>query len=601
MAQKIGLGLAMCLPFVLGSMLLAVSGIYVDPITIIEIGDGNTNPQGTVNCDWDTLNGTKTANSNTPATACAGDSGTINAYVFLTGDSNEKNFQTGGSKDPQDTSAWKWTNSSTPDKDTLTHGYAISYNAPASDGSHKILAFGAERFAVNGDANIGAWFFQQPVAPNSSGSFDGVHTNGDVFAVSAFTNGGGHPQLDVYEWDSSCDRSNYPSPAPVGNCAATNLRLLFSGAGTGLCSNDPGCATVNGDPITPSWPYATKFGGGATVPVNGFFEGGFDLTAVFPTGTPLPCFSSFLIDTRSSQSPTAVLKDFLSGNFPECGIDIVKSCNCTAFHADGTGYDYSMAGTVTVKGFMYNVQVVDQGRTFACGDFGNGTKKWGVGAGAGDCTLQGGGSPTFSNAAFPITNQATASGRTASGGGGELISKTTDAVSCAAQVPAGACTPNPVLTVDKTCVTTLQVQGTSVVVRVDYTGQVHNGGNVYLNNVQVTDTAAGTPATQTFPASGGFTLTNSGTGGADKCYTNGLATCPTLTVPTVGQPPVTGAASYLPNSLVAINPGRAQFSDTVRATATDALLNQPVASHPVGQGYTAQCLICPNGVCPTNP
>src|SRR6266478_7914634 len=89
----------------------------------------------------------------------------------------------------------------------LTNGYAISY----SSGGHKILAFGGERFAVNGDANIGAWFFQQPVGPNASGTFDGVHTPGDVFAVSAFTNGGSHPALDVYEWDPACSASNYPN------------------------------------------------------------------------------------------------------------------------------------------------------------------------------------------------------------------------------------------------------------------------------------------------------------------------------------------------------------------------------------------------------
>src|SRR5262249_47717837 len=155
------------------------------------------------------------------------------------------------------------------DKDSLTNGYAVSYNAPGSDGSHKILAYGAERFAVNGDANIGAWFFQQPVGPNAAGGFDGVHTPGDVFAISAFTNGGGHPQLDVFVWDPACSNSNYPTPNPaqLPACAATNLKQVYSGIGNQLCGNNPGCATVNGGPVTPSWPYATKFGGGSTVPV----------------------------------------------------------------------------------------------------------------------------------------------------------------------------------------------------------------------------------------------------------------------------------------------------------------------------------------------
>src|SRR3989442_2544798 len=156
----------------------------VDPTTIFEVGDGNTAPNGgTPNCDWNTLNDTYTADTNTPAVTCAGAGATLNAYGFLVGSTNEKNFQTGGSKDPLDISNWKWTNSSTPDKDTLTHGYAASYTARGD----KILVFGAERFPVNGEANIGIWFFQQVVRPNSSGGFDGLHTAGDIFAVSAFS------------------------------------------------------------------------------------------------------------------------------------------------------------------------------------------------------------------------------------------------------------------------------------------------------------------------------------------------------------------------------------------------------------------------------
>src|SRR6185369_10899140 len=100
----------------------------------------------------------------------------------------------------------------------------------------------------------------------------------------------------------SCNKSHYSSPAAVGNCADTNLRLLFSGTGGDLCNGGVGCATVNPAPITIGWDYASKFGGSASqVPSNGFFEGGFDLSAIFPGGNA-PCFSSFLLETRSSQT-----------------------------------------------------------------------------------------------------------------------------------------------------------------------------------------------------------------------------------------------------------------------------------------------------------
>src|SRR5262249_13088052 len=159
-----------------------------------------------------------------------------------------------------------------------------------------------------------------------------------------------------------------------------------------------------------------------------------------------------------------------------------------------------------------DVRVVDKGVTFLCGDF-SGTKKWGAGAGVGDCTTSG--STTFSATTFPTTNQATATGHTTPGST-DVLSKTTDSISCSSQVPALACTPNPLLTVDKVCVTTLQPLNSNVVVRVDYTGQVHNNGNVFINNVSVVDTATGTPSTQTFTVG---QLTNAGTVGADKCYT----------------------------------------------------------------------------------
>ena len=152
---------------------------------------------------------------------------------------------------------------------------------------------------------------------------------------------------------------------------------------------------------------------------------------------------------------------------------------------------------------------------------------------------------------------------------------------------------------DKACVTALQVLGTNIVVRVDYTGQVHNGGNVNINSVQVTeDDNADGSLDRTFSVG---TLTPSGTAGADKCYTNNAATCPALIpVPAFNQPPVAGTASYFPSTGTPVDPGRVQFSDTVRATGTDAF-GRLVASHPLGSGVTAHCLICPFGACPTAP
>src|SRR5262245_52798032 len=152
------------------------------PTTIFEIdGDSATGSTygvpNAINCDWDTLNAGKTANSTTPTAVCQSGGATFGAYGFLVGAPGEPNFTTGGSKDSNDVSQWAFSTGSTPDKDTLTHGYAASYTGPAAQGGDNILVFGAERFAVNGDSNIGIWFFQQNISiPSgvSKGSFIGT-------------------------------------------------------------------------------------------------------------------------------------------------------------------------------------------------------------------------------------------------------------------------------------------------------------------------------------------------------------------------------------------------------------------------------------------
>src|SRR5437773_11775342 len=85
---------------------------------------------------------------------------------------------------------------------------------------------GGDRFAVNGDANIGAWFFQQNVTLNSNGTFSGVHVDHDVFLVSAFVGGGGTAVLTAYEWDSTCGNGG-KNPAR-GQCTVNNPRRLGS-------------------------------------------------------------------------------------------------------------------------------------------------------------------------------------------------------------------------------------------------------------------------------------------------------------------------------------------------------------------------------------
>src|SRR3989475_1743182 len=473
----------------------ATLALAVAPTSVFEL-DGNVadDPSNTI-ADWNTLNGDCTVPGGGDGSA-----GGSNPRTCIGSEYAAKIFTQGGSKDPLDISQWHWKPADTvPDKDAITHAYAASYTAtPSGD---KVVMVGGDRFAVNGDANIGAWFFQQNISLNSNGTFSGVHVNHDVFLVSAFVGGGGTAVLTAYEWDSSC--GNGVKNPTAGQCADNNLRLLGS-----LDT----FAITNSQPLSDeTWDYLAKFGGGTkTMPIGAFFEGGADLTTLFAASGAgaVPCFSSFLLETRSSQSTSAVLKDFVLGAFPECHISLTKACQCNAFHADGSGFDYSFSGTVTNDGggTVFNVTVTDQGKAYSCGSLNAGQSK----NFPADCT---GPAATFSATTFPTTNQASATATT-DPSGGTTLNATTNAVSCSAQVPAGACTPSPQLTLDKTCVTALQVLGTNIVVRVDYTGQVHNGGNVNINSVQVTeDDNADGSVDRTFLL---VTLTPQGSAGGGK-------------------------------------------------------------------------------------
>jgi hypothetical protein len=86
--------------------------------------------------------------------------------------------------------------------------------------------------------------------------------------------------------------------------------------------NDPACATVNEADTPAPWSYTPKFGLLGAFPFGSFFEGGINVTRLLGTSR---CFSSFLADTRTSQSVSAELKDFALGAFELCAIAVDKT------------------------------------------------------------------------------------------------------------------------------------------------------------------------------------------------------------------------------------------------------------------------------------
>jgi uncharacterized repeat protein (TIGR01451 family)/fimbrial isopeptide formation D2 family protein len=205
-------------------------------------------------------------------------------------------FTTGGSKDDLDTSSWRWTNGSVPDKDDLLDGFAAIYG--------DIMYFGADRFANNGDSAVGFWFFQNGLSVNGNGTFSPKHTLGDLFVVSHFENGGAASEIQLYTWVGS-----------GGSDGALDLTATGQIC-TGAPANDKACGIANQDDTAAPWSYTPKSGTAGTFPQFSLFEGGLDLSQVFEGA--VPCFSSFLVETRSSQEVNAQLKDFIAGDFNTC-------------------------------------------------------------------------------------------------------------------------------------------------------------------------------------------------------------------------------------------------------------------------------------------
>ena len=293
--------------------------------------------------DWNTVN-------------CDGGNALVKTGVIHDG-TNKSIFTGGGSKDPLVLSGWQWKDGSVPDKDDITNAYAAKYlGSPSGD---DILVFGADRFDNSGTAFMGFWFFKDPVVAAADGRFRkgplatdplSSHQLGDVLVLIEFTNGGSVPTAKVFEWvgtggsESGGTLNDITTTAPVGS--------VFS-ISNAVAQSIPGAC--------PAWNYTPKGGvQGDPIVVNGFFEGAINLNA-FPALAGA-CFSSFLVETRSSSVVTATLKDFALGQFNTCAsIEVSKTADNTAV-CDGHTTTYTYVAH-NKSGVTLDVTLVDDNET----------------------------------------------------------------------------------------------------------------------------------------------------------------------------------------------------------------------------------------------
>jgi uncharacterized repeat protein (TIGR01451 family) len=236
-------------------------------------------------------------------------------------DDSDTGYGSGQTKDTKDVSQWTWEQADvTPAKSDIVNDYAAVY---VEDGN-LILYFGQNRqLDRSGDANVGFWFLQNDIGLAGDGSFSGTHADGDLLVQSEFTNGGDISGIRVYKWQGG---GITEVTSNVGECSGGKLSTLDA------------CAIVNSGDISTSW------AGSISAPY--FYEGGVNLTALFPQS--VPCFSSFLTNTRTSQSESADLKDFGLGEIDTCAsLKITKQ----ATPSDGTQFGYSTTGGLNPGSF----------------------------------------------------------------------------------------------------------------------------------------------------------------------------------------------------------------------------------------------------------
>lgn len=426
----------------------APGALAVDKLGLFEL-DANTadSPAGAPD-DWDNIH-----LKNSSASVTTG----------IVTDTTPRVF-TGGSKDILDISGWSHRLGSSPPKSDLLHAYAAAYPS----GQDLIIYFGADRASTNGTVTTGFWFFKNEISVNANGSFSGLHSDGDVLVVADYDNGGKVGTIVVYEWLGGVLKKIVQSQNLLGSPG------LFCDGGDNVC------ATTNGSNIAVPW-------NGTLVPGQ-FFEGGINITQLIPGAG---CFSSFMATSRSSTTESAEIKNFILDSFPVCGMTVTKVCSDPELA--GVNSDmikYKIAGNVANTGFgtLYNISVTDSPALdsnslgfFTCDTSGNATTTPAnpatLGAGEKICYVA-----SFTSKQNGGTDTVTASGNTASGGGGTPVSDT-ETATCP------KLTLNPDVVVTKECIACLDSSSTPgrVVLNTSFFGSVCNKKDFPISHVKVVD------------------------------------------------------------------------------------------------------------------
>lgn len=524
---------------------------------------------------------------------------------------------TQGSKDVNNIPTWVCaTAQNTGDKVDIVNIYAVAYRNSANE---DIFYFAMERFANEGDANLGFWFLKDgTVNCLSPDDFGGEHQDGDLLIVAEVTSGGDVPTIKAYKWERS-GSVNALNTTPVA------AGSLCTGANVDACGITNGSVVLDGDG-TADVPWLSEHKAPGNTPSHDidlvqFFEAGINVTRAGASG----CFSKVLGDTRQSPGPgkeedtslSAALADYALGEFNQCSISVTKSCTCEQIlddpnDPDQTNVLFRQVVDATIENTGGGAIEKDK---ITCTD-----------------TLSPAGSPASLSFIIPVglagkgtktklSDHFTAAQRSML----TKLNAPTNSITCQASafgatfgdsdtgVQCGQCASEAGLFLEKTCRTKLDSVSGLTVVRVLFDGRVCNTGKVPALASNIMETHVG--GSQNFPNAflDAGVLCDSN---ADCPVTTPVTECAggDLTTPAKkdgvctkgggegfffgGNVCTSVSGNYLPGSANngEMCPSNAMFSDDLKATLS---YDADIPLSPVSGTTSANCKLCPvNGVCP---
>src|SRR5262245_9827716 len=271
------------------------------------------------------------------------DSSTTFHFIDPYGNSGTDLIFGGGCKWFDNPNTWQWTTGKTSSKTDINN---VLLHISKDVDSHIWTVISADRLSTSGDSYIDFEFLQNPLTRNSDGTFTsagphGGRTTNDLLLSLAFTGGGSTPGFFAWSWRANGSGGfayvDVTPSLPAGRVfAALNSKVI---------------------PV----PYGAFVQ--ATYSPNAFAEAAVDLTALLSGFDP--CFSigfkTIMVKTKSSQSDTATIADFIDpiqytiriGPSANAGPDQTRCSegDSTTFALNGT----ASAGTAPIASTTWSV------------------------------------------------------------------------------------------------------------------------------------------------------------------------------------------------------------------------------------------------------